>query len=127
VDLTLLPGRLSVCRLAPDAPWPDPAGARGILSVTRTADELSVVCPEGAEPPGAAVEGGWRAWRIAGPLPFDLVGVVASVTAVLAGDSIPVFVLSTYDSDLILVRDADVERAEGALIRGGHGCFRDKF
>jgi hypothetical protein len=119
VELVVEPGRCSVCRLPPDHPWPAPPGP-GLFAVTRTSDELSVVCPEGTEPDGARTEPGWRVLRIVGPLAFDLVGVVASVSAPLAGADVPLFVLSTFDTDLVLVKDEDLDRAVDALGGAGH-------
>jgi hypothetical protein len=120
VDLVLEDGRLAVCRLDPMAPWPVPSPSSRFVSVTRTPDELSVVCAEGDEPVGARVAGGWRALRIIGPLPFDLVGVIASVTVPLAAASVGVFVLSTYDCDLVLVQEAQVDLAVATLVAAGH-------
>jgi uncharacterized protein len=120
VDLVVEPWRLSVCRLHPDAPWPEPRPDAHLHSVTRTPDELSVVCVEGDEPRDARVEPGWRALRIVGPLAFELVGIVASVSQPLAGAPVGVFVLSTFDTDLVLVKDADLLVAVAALEAAGH-------
>jgi hypothetical protein len=68
----------------------------------------------------ARVESGWRALRIVGPLAFDLVGVIASVTVPLAGAEVGVFVLSTFDTDLVLVKDEDLDRAVDVLGGAGH-------
>ena len=119
MELVVEPGRCSVCRLEPGHPWPSPT-APGLFAATRTPDELSVVCPEGTEPEGARVEPGWRVLRIVGPLDFDLVGVVASVAAPLAGADVPLFVLSTFDTDLVLVKDEDLDLAVDALGGAGH-------
>jgi len=119
MDLTLEDGHLSVCRLDADTSWPEP-GAPGIWSVTRTADELSVVCPQGQEPDGARVEPGWRVFRVAGPLAFDLVGVVASLATPLANAGVGIFIVSTFDTDLLLVKEADIDRALSALRSAGH-------
>ena len=120
MELILEPDRFAVCRLAPTAlvPWPDPGTA--LYSVTVTADELSVVCAEGHEPTGATVERGWRVLRIEGPLAFELVGVLASITVPLAGADIGVFVLSTFDTDLVLVKDVDLDAAIDVLGGAGH-------
>ncbi len=119
MDLTLEDGLLSVCRLDADTPWPEPS-ATGLWSVTRTPDELSVVCPQGQEPQGARVEAGWRSFRVMGPLAFDLIGVVASLATPLANAEIGIFIVSTFDTDLLLVKEADADRALGALRSAGH-------
>jgi len=114
LTLSLLPGQYAVCRLLPDAPTPD--WARGeFVSVTQTAEELSVVCEEQRVPDGVQCERGWRCFKVQGPLDFSLVGVLASLLAPLAEAGIPVFAVSTYDTDYILVREADAGRAAEAM------------
>lgn len=119
LSLTLLPDRLAVCRLEPGAPLPQPVPGN-LWSVTRTADEVSVVLAEEAAGPGWRVEPGWRVFQVAGPLDFGLTGVVASLTQPLADAGIPVFVISTFDTDYLLVKEANLERAREALARAGH-------
>jgi uncharacterized protein len=86
----------------------------------RTDAETSVVCVEDAAPAGARVETGWRALEVAGPLDFGMVGVMAALTAPLADVDVSVFVLSTYDTDYVLVHSAALERAVAALRHAGH-------
>jgi uncharacterized protein len=97
-----------------------PPRATTLYSATVTADEVSVVCFEGDEPPGATVEGGWRAMQVVGPLAFELVGVIASITVPLAEAAIGVFVASTFDTDLVLVKDLELDAAIAVLIGAGH-------
>ena len=125
--LDVLAGRLAVCRLPPDAPlagwmWTPggPAGRPAVAGVVRTEAELSVVCAARAVPAGVRAERGWRALRVRGPLPFDAVGVLASVTAPLAAAGVSVFSLSTFDTDVVLVREADLDAARAALGGAGH-------
>ena len=120
MELLIDPGRFSVCRLDRDRRRPSPPAGAGLFAVTLTSDELSVVCPEGDEPAGARVEAGWRALHIAGPLAFELIGVIASVTVPLAACDVGVFVLSTYDTDVVLVKDEDLDLAGDALGAAGH-------
>lgn len=120
MELLVEPERYSVCRLDADAPWPRPPEGSRLYSATRTPDELSVLCMAGDEPPGAEVESGWRILRIVGPLAFDLVGIIASVTVPLAAADVGVFVVSTYDTDLVLVRDEDLDQAVDVLGGAGH-------
>ena len=117
--LTLLPQRLSVCRLAPDAPVPSWAGG-SFTAVTRTPDELSIVCDQQHVPQGVAVEKDWRAIKVAGPLDFNLTGVLAALAAPLADAKISIFALSTYDTDYLLVKEAALTRAIQALRSAGH-------
>lgn len=125
LTLLVLPDRLAVCRLPPDAPLPA-LPADGLWSITRTADELSVILPEaalpqqGSEPAGWKAEPGWRALRVEGTLDFSLTGILASIAEPLAESGVPLFALSTYDTDYILIRDADLEWAKSALAASGH-------
>ncbi|MBI1795553.1 MAG: ACT domain-containing protein [Candidatus Eisenbacteria bacterium] len=116
-----MPERLAICRLDPAAPFPAWVLHEGaaLFSVTRTPDETSIVCAEDDVPPAVVrVERGWRALAVAGPIPFDAVGVIASITEPLAAHGVPVFVISTYDTDLVLVRAVDLPRAIEALRPG---------
>jgi uncharacterized protein len=119
LSLALLPDLLAVCRLDPSSPLPS-ATAGGFWSLTRTAGEISVVLPEDQVQPGWKVEAGWRAFQVAGPLDFSLTGILASLARPLAEAGIPVFVLSTFDTDYLLVKKARLEQAKQALVQAGH-------
>lgn len=120
--LTVRPGLLAVCRLPADAPVPPvPPGAHPLHAVTRTPEELSIVCAEADVPDGAVADGGWRALTLAGP--FDLsteVGVLVRVLQPLADAGIGIFAVSTYDTDHVLVRGRHLESAVAALRGAGH-------
>jgi hypothetical protein len=121
--LSLLPERFAVCRFAPDAPLPAWVfhGGATTWSLTRTPSELSLVCPEDDLPPSVEqTEPGWRAFEAAGPIPFGETGVLAGITAPLAAAGVGVFAISTYDTDLVLVRDADLAAARAALVASGY-------
>jgi hypothetical protein len=119
VELTLLPERFAVCRLdAGDES--DLRAATGLFSVTRTANELSVVCPEADAPKAARVSAGWRAFEVGGPLDHTATGVLASIATPLAEADVPLFPLATYDTDYVLVREADLDPATEALRAAGH-------
>jgi hypothetical protein len=120
LTLVVLPGAFAVCRLGAGGPPPAWANAGPFSSLTRTADELSVVCPEGAVPEGTRCEWGWRCLRVAGPLDFALVGVLASLLVPLAEAGVSTFAVSTFDTDYLLVREADLGRAAAALRAAGH-------
>ncbi len=122
MDLRVLSERLSVCRLPVDAPWPVPVSGTSFYSVTRTGSEVSVVCSEDEAPTGdhVRVEPDWRALEVAGPLDFSMVGVMAALTAPLADVDVSVFVVSTYDTDYVLVHAAALEKAIEALRSAGH-------
>jgi hypothetical protein len=115
----MLPGEFSVWRLDADEspPSPDPGS---FLSVTRTADELSIVSLSTQVPSDATSEGGWRCLKVEGPLPFEMTGVLAGLSAPLARAKISIFVVSTYDTDYLLVKAADLDSACSALRENGH-------
>lgn len=119
MKLSLFPGRLAVCRLAANdavPPWP-----RGVfVSITRTPDELSIICEESAVPGGVQAEGGWRAFQVHGPIPFEVTGVAAGLTGALAANGISVFLIATYDTDWLLVKESTLERATAALRAAGY-------
>jgi uncharacterized protein len=120
LSLRVLAGELAICRLPADAPAPALTERAPLLSITRTAEELSIVCPVTDAPPGAEVEAGWRALRVAGPLDFALTGILAAIAAPLARAGIPIFAVSTFDTDYVLVREAALDAAIEALRQAGH-------
>jgi hypothetical protein len=109
---SLVDGEYAIVRLPHDAELPTwPRGA--FVSITRTPDELSIVCEVDAVPDGVVADRGWSCLKLAGPLPLDQTGIAAAFTRTLADAGMAVFVISTYDTDYVLVRDA--ERALAAL------------
>jgi len=120
LGLRLLPETVAVCRLAPDRPVPAWATRGSFYSVTQTADEISIVCPQDAVPADVQVEGGWGILQVEAPLDFALTGVLAALTVPLAQAGVSVFVLSTFDTDYLLVREQDISSAVGALRAEGY-------
>jgi hypothetical protein len=118
--LTPLEGTYAVCRLGPDAPLPSWASTGAFRSITRTAEELSVVCRQDAVPEGVRCERGWRCLRVAGTLDFSLVSVLASLLRPLADAGISAFVVSTFDTDYLLIKGEKLETAGEVLRRAGH-------
>jgi hypothetical protein len=120
LTLLVLDDNLAVCRLGPKTGVPTWASAGQFCSITRTADELSVVCPQSAVPEGVQCEGGWLCFRVAGAMDFCLVGVLASLVVPLAEAGVSVFAISTFDTDYLLVKEADFEKAKAVLRQAGH-------
>lgn len=119
LDLVLLGESLAICRLPAQAAVP--AWATGaFVAITRTPDELSIVCANTAVPSGVQAERDWRAFVVAGPLDFALTGILAAIAAPLAAAGVPIFAISTFDTDYVLVRAAEVGRAIAALRAAGH-------
>ncbi len=108
--LELLPHIYAVCRLDNNAPVPAWATRGPFCSVTRTAGELSLVCPEHRIPDGVTKNGGWQVLKVEGLLDLSLTGVLASLTGPLAREGISVFALSTYDTDYVLVKKEQLEK-----------------
>ena len=123
LTLELLTDTFAVCRLDFDAPIPDWTHG-DFVSITRTPDELSIVCRQEEVPDDVQAERGWRYLRVVGKLEFSLLGVIATLTKVLADAGISVFVVSTFDTDFLLVRDVDLDTAEVALAEAGNRILR---
>lgn len=120
LTLSVLPQTLAVCRLGPAEAVPAWLSSCSFWSVTRTAEELSLVIPEEAVPSTCQAEKAWRCLKVHGPLDLSLTGVMASLTVPLAEAGISIFALSTYDTDYLLVRAADLQRAKSVLTACGH-------
>lgn len=117
--IRLLPDLLAVARLAADEAMPGWACGR-FLSVTWTEDELSVICNDDAVPPEVQAERRWRAMKVEGPIPFEAVGIAASLVSPIAAAGISVFFIATYDTDYLMVREERLTDAVDALRRAGH-------
>jgi len=115
LTLTLLEEHLAVCRLDAAAGIPAWATAASLFSVTRTADELSIVCPEGLVPDGIRCEKGWRAFELEGPFEFSEVGILSAVASPLAEAGVGIFAVSTFDTDYVLVKEERLDLAADAL------------
>jgi len=107
-----------VCRLDANAKLPDWLSGE-FISVTRTSEELSIVC-EQLDIADIAAEKDWRAFKVLGPLDFSEIGILARLSEVLAKNSISIFVISTYDTDYLLVKENKLLRAIEALNNDGH-------
>jgi uncharacterized protein len=107
LQLDRLPGEYAAARLAPEVGWPHWATwSRAFVSVTRTSAETSVICEAQLVPASVQAERGFAAYVVRGPLDFSAVGILASLTSPLADAGIPLLAVSTYDTDVLLVREA---------------------
>ena len=120
LTLDLVPGSYAICRWAPGELLPSWAMQGTFFSVTRTPAELSAVCDADLVPPGVTAEGPWSMLAVRGPLAFNLTGVLAGLATPLAAAGISIFAVSTYDTDYVLVRNGDIDRAVRALREAGH-------
>jgi hypothetical protein len=119
LGLTLLPGRYAICQLPPGVAPPQAPPGSPLWSVTQTADETSLVLPEDFVELRWRSEIGYRCLVVQGPLPFSAVGVLAQLSGALAEGNIPLFALSTFDTDYLLVRDEHLASALRALQDAG--------
>ncbi len=124
LELTLLPDRFAISRLAADAPIPGWATQGAFFSVTRTRDELSVVCELSRVPIGVPSQPGWRVFKVHGPFVLSEIGVLSALAAPLAAAKISLFAVSTFDTDYLLVASETLLAAIAALERAGHAINR---
>jgi hypothetical protein len=124
ITIEVVPGTYAIARL--DANAPVPGWVRAIeqhstafVSVTRTGDELSILAPVADVPLDVKSERPFRAIRVQGPLPFDAIGILAALTAPLASARIPLFTISTYDTDYVFVHEERFAAALDALHDSG--------
>jgi hypothetical protein len=121
LPLELMPDTLAICRLDPGAPVPSwAAGPSRFLTVSRTAEELSITTLQSTVPAEVPAERNFRALRVRGPLPLNLIGILAAIADPLAAAGLSIFAISTYDTDYVLVKERDLEAALQALQRAGH-------
>jgi hypothetical protein len=119
VALTVLEGEYAVWKLPLNSVLA-PHDTSSFLSITRTPAELSIVGPADQAPEGAPVNRGWVCLGVQGPLAFELTGVLAAISAPLAVAGVPIFVVSTFDTDYVLVPRTHLERGVEALKGAGH-------
>lgn len=124
LTMSVLAGNFGVCRLDSGSGIPEWALESDFFSITRTSDELSIVCPEVNVPENVICERGWKGLKVEGFLDFGLTGILAGISAVLAGKEVSIFAVSTYDTDYILVKGKDLETAVEALEEAGYFILR---
>jgi hypothetical protein len=124
--LNLLRGRFAICRLEPQESLPEWVKGEEFWSVTHTGDEYSLVCPEEMLPVGVVAERDWCCLKVEGPLDFCQVGVLASLATPLQQAKISLFVVSTYLTDYLFVKEQDSAAAAQALVRAGHKVFSER-
>jgi hypothetical protein len=125
LPLVLLPDTLAICRLEADAPvpgWVNDSG--GFVTVSRTTEELSITALQRVVPPEVRCERDYRAFRVRGPLPLDLIGILAAIANPLADAGLGIFAISTFDTDYVLVKSRDLAVAVAALEAAGHQVKR---
>ena len=125
LELVWVAGRYAICRLGGAEEVPE-WGRGAFVTVSRTAEELSIVCDFERVPGEVSAEGPFLLLRVAGSLDLGLVGILASLAGPLARAEVPIFAISTFETDYLLVRESDRERAESALVAAGHRFLDEK-
>lgn len=120
LTLSVLPERYAICRLQADEGVPPLADAGDFVSISRTRDELSIVCLEKNVPAGIQTEFGWRTLKCEGHLDLTVVGVIVSIAEPLAAAGVPIFPIATHNTDYVLVKELQLEIAIHALTAYGH-------
>jgi len=120
LSLSLLPPKYAVCQLHPDKHIPYWALLGDFVSLTRTPEELSIVCQQDNVPENVEAERGWRCVQVQGAFDFSISGVNASLAVPLANAEISVLAIATYATDYLLIKEENVERALLVLKQAGH-------
>ena len=118
--LKILSDRMAVCRFDPTEAVPDWIDPSGFYSITRTEEELTIVCAETLVVRGTKSETGWRCFKVEGPLDFSEIGIIFSLTRPLAENGVSVFVISTFETDYFMVKEKDLAKTLDALTAEGH-------
>ncbi|MEO1350941.1 MAG: ACT domain-containing protein [Cyanobacteria bacterium J06635_15] len=120
LSLMVMAQSLAVCRLPAQAKVPDWAMQGQFFAVTRTPEELSIVCEQAQVPPEVLYERDWRSLKVFGPLDFSLTGILSAIATPLASAEISIFALSTYDTDYVLIKAEKLDAAVAVLSAAGH-------
>jgi hypothetical protein len=120
VKFRMLSSTFAIVRFAPDSAVPEWAMKGEFSSITRTRNELSVVCVAENVPPEIRSELRWICLKLQGPFPFSLTGVLLSFIEPLSSNDIPIFAISTYDTDYVLVPEDNSTKAVEMLVQAGY-------
>lgn len=116
----LLPGTYAVTRFQKNADVPEWVAEADFVSITRTEEELSIVCPTEKVPASLRPSLRWMCLKLEGPFPFSQTGILLSFIEPLSDNGVPVFAISTYDTDYVLIQEDLLEKAIAALQQSGH-------
>lgn len=113
-------GEYAMAKLPLDASVPAAVFTGRMGAVIKTDDELTVICDTKNAPVGAQIDSGWACLKVLGPMAFDVVGVMGSLSGALAAAKISLIAVSTFDTDYVLVKRENIEGAVKALVNAGH-------
>ncbi|HEX4489301.1 MAG TPA: ACT domain-containing protein [Terriglobales bacterium] len=120
LKFSIVPGLFAVSRLLPEAAIPQWAHSASFASITRTSDEVSIVCLASSVPEDVKSERDWACLKLLGPFPFQETGILASFLDPCARTGIPIFAISTFDTDYVLIKQQDQARTIVALTGVGY-------
>lgn len=120
MKIIVLPEVFAICRLTQEQPIPEWALSNSFYSITKSSDELSIICLQSSVPDEVVKNGNWRCLKIAGPLDFSAVGILNSIAQPLAKNGISILAVSTYETDYIFVRQEQLPETLKILIKEGH-------
>jgi uncharacterized protein len=128
IDFTLLKGDYSIYRLKKDSAIPSWVSESDFCSVTRTKEELSIICKDAGIKADIDIrtDRSWRILKINGPLDLSLIGIIADISNLLKDNKIPVFTISTYDTDYILIKFQYLSETISVLRNAGYKIIDDK-
>jgi hypothetical protein len=124
LSLQVLAGQYTIHRFSPESGLPMAALESAFLSITKTVDELSIVCDAEISLESEHSESGWSCIKVLGPLDFSLTGILAKLSGVLAEAQISIFAISTYDTDYLLVRSENLAETIAVLEKKGYTIGR---
>jgi len=120
LKFSFLRGSYAISRFAAETPLPNWLPTAGFVSTTRTSEELSIVCSESDIPADVKADREWTCLKLEGPFPFSLTGILSSFIAPLSANAIPIFAISTYDTDYVLIKQPFAGTALDVLSKAGH-------
>jgi len=121
LTLDLLEGKFVICRLSPSSSLPSWAFTGPFMSITKTNDELSIITiDDNRLPKDIQCERNWKCFKLKGPFPFDMTGVLSSILNPLAKADIGILAISTFDTDYVMVKENNLQIAVDVLKQNGH-------
>jgi hypothetical protein len=120
ITLRQLSGRYAACRLDASAAVPPWADGDGFVSITRTLEELSIVCRSERVPAGITASREWTCFQFVGPFAFDETGIALAAVRPLSEAGIGFLLIATYDTDYLAIQEKDLAAAKKALLNAGH-------
>lgn len=124
LKIKLLDGTYAVCQMENTEKVPSWVEEKGFFSVTKTEDEISVVMLQDKISTDIKAEKDWRILKVEGTLDFSLIGILAKISSILAENQISIFVISTFNTDYILVKEEKIEKAMAVLSQEGYEIKR---